>query len=193
MHRINFTFIQSLYVRFMKNQITCSASFNFVNLDKWNIFFWCLFLKWYIHIFSCFIILFLDFFFPISYIGISTIDIILHTLYVKDWQSESQNIACENRLLQFSSRSSFDMAVRQTVRKGRLYKLEKVRAVKPVLQSLVDLFDELLSWMIIIIILQVDRSHWDFTTSYDGKAVSNLLYFFIKVKIFGYLIFMCII
>ncbi|CAL9764020.1 unnamed protein product [Musa acuminata subsp. burmannicoides] len=45
-------------------------------------------------------------------------------------------------LLQFSSRSSFDMAVRQTVRKGRLYKLEKV-----------------------------DRSHWDFTTSYDGKAV----------------------
>lgn len=193
MHRINFTFIQSLYVRFMKNQITCSASFNFVNLDKWNIFFWCLFLKWYIQIFSCFIILFLDFFFPISYIGISTIDIILHTLYVKDWQSESQNITCENRLLQFSSRSSFDMAVRQTVRKGRLYKLEKVRAAKPVLQSLVDLFDELLSWMIIIIILQVDRSHWDFTTSYDGKAVSNLLYFFIKVKIFGYLIFMCII
>ncbi|XP_008810519.1 uncharacterized protein LOC103721909 [Phoenix dactylifera] len=45
-------------------------------------------------------------------------------------------------LLQFPSRSSFDMAVRQTIRKGRLYKMEKV-----------------------------NRSQWDLMTSYDGKAV----------------------
>ncbi|XP_072977197.1 uncharacterized protein [Typha angustifolia] len=45
-------------------------------------------------------------------------------------------------LLQFPSRSSFDLAVRQTIRKGRLYKLEKI-----------------------------DRSEWDLKTSYDGKAV----------------------
>ncbi|KAJ8483668.1 hypothetical protein OPV22_016153 [Ensete ventricosum] len=45
-------------------------------------------------------------------------------------------------LLQFSSRSSFDMAMRQTLRKSRLYKLEKI-----------------------------DRSHWDLTISYDEKTV----------------------
>ncbi|KAG1371626.1 hypothetical protein COCNU_16G007200 [Cocos nucifera] len=45
-------------------------------------------------------------------------------------------------LLQFPSRSLFDMAMRQTIRKGRLYKIEKA-----------------------------DRSQWDLTRSYEGKAV----------------------
>ncbi|KAG6517074.1 hypothetical protein ZIOFF_020453 [Zingiber officinale] len=45
-------------------------------------------------------------------------------------------------LLQFSSQSAFDLALKQNSRKGRLFKIEKV-----------------------------DRSHWDLTISYDGKAV----------------------
>ncbi|WOL00683.1 hypothetical protein Cni_G09396 [Canna indica] len=45
-------------------------------------------------------------------------------------------------LLQFSSRSAFDIAMRQNAKKGRLYKLE-----------------------------MISRSDWDLTTSYDGKAV----------------------
>ncbi|XP_020113297.1 uncharacterized protein LOC109727564 isoform X2 [Ananas comosus] len=45
-------------------------------------------------------------------------------------------------LLQFPSESSFDTAVKQTIRRGRLYKIEKI-----------------------------DRSEWDLKTSYDGKVV----------------------
>ncbi|KAH7677960.1 Nucleotide-binding alpha-beta plait domain-containing protein [Dioscorea alata] len=45
-------------------------------------------------------------------------------------------------ILQFPSRSAFDMAVRQSVRKGRLYRLDKV-----------------------------DRSQWDELLAYNGKAI----------------------
>ncbi|KAM0953639.1 putative RNA-binding domain superfamily [Dioscorea sansibarensis] len=45
-------------------------------------------------------------------------------------------------ILQFPSRSAFDTAVRQTVRKGRLYRLDKV-----------------------------DRSQWDEMIAYNGKAI----------------------
>ncbi|OAY72700.1 hypothetical protein ACMD2_23049 [Ananas comosus] len=46
-------------------------------------------------------------------------------------------------LLQFPSESSFDTAVKQTIRRGRLYKIEKI-----------------------------DRSEWDLKTSYDGKVIA---------------------
>ncbi|KAJ6833358.1 uncharacterized protein M6B38_340330 [Iris pallida] len=45
-------------------------------------------------------------------------------------------------MLQFPSQSSYDTALRQVIRKGRLYKIEKV-----------------------------NRGQWDLATAYDGKAI----------------------
>lgn len=86
------------------------------------------------------------------------------------------NLFVASRVLQFSSRAAFDMAVRLNARKGRLYRLDKAMLLHSLSydhrwysHAILELF---CWWWIIFLIIQVDRTLWDQCTTYHGKVVS---------------------